>query len=133
LRAELVAFLITLVLIIGLSFINAPLEEPANPSKPTNPSKAPWYFLGLQELVAYNAFWGGVVIPTLIVVGLMLVPYLDRNPYGEGRWFDRRRYLGIFLWTLFMTWQAVLIVIGTYFRGANWGWIWPWTETYSRH
>ena len=84
LRAELVAFLFTTVLILGLSFIDAPLEEPANPSKPTNPSKAPWYFLGLQEMVAYNAFWGGVAIPWGLFLGLMSIPYLDRNPHGEG-------------------------------------------------
>ena len=74
LRAELVAFMFTLVLVLCLSFIDAPLEEPANPSKPPNPSKAPWYFLGLQEMVAYDAFWGGVGIPTLIVLGLMADP-----------------------------------------------------------
>jgi quinol-cytochrome oxidoreductase complex cytochrome b subunit len=133
LRAELVAFMIALVLVVALSFINAPLEEPANPAKPTNPSKAPWYFLGLQEAVAYSAFWGGVFMPLAIIVGLILIPYLDRNPYGEGRWFDRSRYMGIFLWTLFMTWQGLLIIVGTFFRGANWMWIWPWTETYARH
>ena len=126
-------FILTTILVLGLSFIDAPLEEPANPSKPPNPSKAPWYFLGLQEMVAYNAFWGGVGIPGLIVVGLMLIPYLDRNPRGEGVWFHRSRYMAIFLYTAFMTWQGILIIIGTYFRGANWGWVWPWTENFARH
>jgi quinol-cytochrome oxidoreductase complex cytochrome b subunit len=133
LRAEMVAFLLTTALVLGLSFIDAPLEEPANPSKPPNPSKAPWYFLGLQELVAYDAFWGGVGIPGLIVVGFMVIPYLDRNPEGEGYWFHRSRYMAVFLWTAFMTAQALLIIVGTYFRGANWGWIWPWFENYARH
>jgi quinol-cytochrome oxidoreductase complex cytochrome b subunit len=133
LRAEMVAFLFTTILILGLSIINAPLEEPVNPTKPPNPSKAPWYFLGLQEMVAYDAFWGGVAIPALIVVGLLVIPYFDRNPKGEGVWFHRSRYLGIFLFTAFMTSQALLIIVGTYFRGANWQWIWPWTETYARH
>jgi len=133
LRAELVAFLFSLVLVLCLSFINAPLEEPANPSAPPNPSKAPWYFLGLQEMVSYDAFWGGVGVPALIVLGLASIPYLDRNPEGEGYWFHRSRYLAIFLWTAFMTFQAILIVIGTYFRGANWGWIWPWTENFAQH
>ena len=133
LRAEVVAFLFTCVLILGLSFLDAPLEEPANPIKPPNPSKAPWYFLGLQELVAYDAFWGGVGIPGLIVLGLIVIPYFDRNPKGEGVWFDRSRYFAIFLWTAFMTSQGILIIIGTYFRGANWGWIWPLTENFSRH
>ena len=133
LRAELLVFMLTTALVLALSFIDAPLEEPANPAKPPNPSKAPWYFLGLQEMVAYNAFWGGVGIPGLIILGLMSIPYLDRNPHGEGVWFHRSRYLAIFFYTLFMTWQGILIIIGTYFRGANWGWMWPWTETFARH
>ena len=83
--------------------------------------------------MAYDAFWGGVGIPALMIVGLMAIPYLDRNPEGEGYWFHKSRYLAIFLWTAFMTSQAVLIVIGTLFRGANWGWVWFWTETYARH
>ncbi|MEX1012591.1 MAG: cytochrome b N-terminal domain-containing protein, partial [Waddliaceae bacterium] len=133
LRAELVAFLAMAALVLALSFINAPLEEPADPTSPPNPSKAPWYFLGLQEMVAYDAFWGGVGIPGLIVVGLILIPYLDRNPHGEGIWFHKSRWFAITMYTLFMTWQGIFVIIGTYFRGANWGWIWPWTETFSRH
>lgn len=134
LRAELVIFLGTAALALLLSlFIDAPLEEIANPAKPTNPAKAPWYFLGLQEMVAYNAFWGGVAIPTLIVVGLALIPYLDRNPHGEGVWFHRSRYLAIFLYTAFMTAQGLLVIVGVFFRGPNWSWIWPWTENFARH
>lgn len=133
LRAEMVAFLLTTALVLALSLLDAPLEEPANPSKPPNPSKAPWYFLGLQEMVAYSAFWGGVGIPALMILGMAAIPYLDRNPHGEGYWFHRSRYLAIFLWTLYMTIQAVLIIVGTFFRGANWGWIWPWTENFARH
>lgn len=133
LRAELVAFMFSLVLILGLSFFDAPLEEPANPAKPPNPSKAPWYFLGLQEMVAYSAFWGGVGAPALIIVGLIVIPYLDRNPKGDGVWFHRSRYLGIFTYTAFMTLMGILVIVGTFFRGANWGWIWFWTENYARH
>ncbi|GAB4226612.1 MAG: cytochrome bc complex cytochrome b subunit [Chlamydiales bacterium] len=133
LRAELVAFMLILVVNLGLSFIDAPLEEPANPSKPPNPSKAPWYFLGLQEMVAYDAFWGGVAIPGIMVLGLMAIPYFDRNEMGEGYWFHRSRYLAIFLWTVFMTWQGALIIVGSLFRGANWQWIWPFTENFARH
>jgi len=133
LRAEMVAFLVVLVLVLGLSFIDAPLEEMANPIKPPNPSKAPWYFLGLQEMVAYDAFWGGVGIPTMIILGLMAIPYFDRNPQGDGVWFHRSRYQGIFWYTLFMSVQGLLIIVGVYFRGANWGWIWPWTENFARH
>ncbi|SCA63035.1 Uncharacterized protein SCG7109_AH_00130 [Chlamydiales bacterium SCGC AG-110-M15] len=133
LRAELLIFMFTLVLLLGLAFLDAPLEEPANPTKPPNPSKAPWYFLGLQEMVAYSAFWGGVGAPVLIIIGLMVIPYFDRNPQGEGVWYHRSRYLAIFLYTFFMTTQGILAVVGTYFRGANWGWIWPWTENFARH
>lgn len=133
LRAELVAFFVMAVLLLGLSFMDAPLEEPANATKPPNPSKAPWYFLGLQEMVAYSAFWGGVGIPGLMVVGLMVIPYLDRNPQGEGVWYHRSRYMAVFLYTFFMTTQGLLCVVGTYFRGANWGWVWPWTENFARH
>ncbi|SCA58749.1 Uncharacterized protein AB751O23_AN_00040 [Chlamydiales bacterium SCGC AB-751-O23] len=133
LRAELVAFLFSLVLIMAISFLDAPLEEMANPSKPPNPSKAPWYFLGLQELVSYDAFWGGVGIPALMVIGLMAIPYVDRNPKGVGYWFHPSRYLAIFLYTVFMITQALLIIVGTYFRGANWSWIWPLTDNFARH
>ncbi len=133
LRAEMVAFLFTTALVVGLSFIDAPLEEPADPTAPPNPSKAPWYFLGLQEMVAYSAFWGGVGIPGLIVLGLILIPYFDRNPHGSGYWFHRSRYFAIFLYTAFMVWQGLFIIIGTFFRGANWGWIYPWFENYARH
>jgi quinol-cytochrome oxidoreductase complex cytochrome b subunit len=134
LRAELMVFLGTFAVVLLLSFLfNAPLEEIANPIKPPNPAKAPWYFLGLQEMVSYDAFWGGVAVPALIVVGLMAIPYLDRNPLGEGVWFHRSRYLAIFLFTAFMTFMGLLIIIGCFFRGANWGWIWPWLENYATH
>lgn len=133
LRAELCVFLGVTIMLLGLAFLDAPLEEPANPTKPPNPSKAPWYFLGLQEMVAYDAFWGGVAVPGLMVVGIMVIPYFDRNPHGEGVWFHRSRYMAIFWWTVFMTVNAVLMIVGTFFRGANWGWIWPMTENFARH
>ncbi|MDA8773817.1 cytochrome b N-terminal domain-containing protein [Chlamydiia bacterium] len=133
LRAEMVVFMGTLALVLCLSFFDAPLEEPANPTKPPNPAKAPWYFLGLQELVAYSAFWGGVAIPALMVLGLALIPYFDRNPRGVGIWFHHSRYYAIFFYTLFMLVQYLLIIIGTYFRGANWNFIWPWTDNFATH
>ena len=65
--------------------VDAPLEEPANPTKTPNPSKAPWYFLGLQEILVYFDPWfAGVVLPALIIVGLMVIPYVDINPKGNG-------------------------------------------------
>jgi quinol-cytochrome oxidoreductase complex cytochrome b subunit len=125
--AELVVFLVTVagVLLVSL-FFNAPLEEPVNIMHPPNPAKAPWYFLGLQEMVSYSAFWGGVGIPTLEVLLLLILPYVDRKPGGVGRWFARERLLAN---TLFMTFAILnigLIIIGTFFRGPNWEFVSPW-------
>ena len=75
------------------SLFNAPLEEPVNVMHPPNPAKAPWYFLGLQEMVSYSAFWGGIGVPGTMVALLLLVPYIDRTPHGVGRWFARERLL----------------------------------------
>jgi quinol-cytochrome oxidoreductase complex cytochrome b subunit len=86
--AELGVFMLTMLLCVGLSLLSdAPLKELANPAVPENPAKAPWYFLGLQELVSYSAFMGGIGIPTIVVVGLTLIPYLDRETAGTGDWF----------------------------------------------
>ncbi|HWP66153.1 MAG TPA: cytochrome b N-terminal domain-containing protein [Candidatus Limnocylindria bacterium] len=86
--AEAGVFMLTLLLCVALSlFSDAPLKEHANPAVPENPAKAPWYFLGLQELVAYSAFMGGIGIPTIVVIGLTLIPYLDREQTGTGEWF----------------------------------------------
>ena len=69
----------------GRSLVDAPLEEPANPTRTPNPSKAPWYFLGLQEMLVFFDPWhAGVVLPSLIIVGLMVIPYIDINPKGNG-------------------------------------------------
>jgi quinol-cytochrome oxidoreductase complex cytochrome b subunit len=125
--AELVVFLITVagVLLVSL-FFNAPLEQPVNVMHPPNPAKAPWYFLGLQEQVSYSAFWGGVGIPTIEVLLLLLVPYIDRKVAGVGRWFARERLLANFLFLTFVIVNIVLIIIGTFFRGANWEFVSPW-------
>src|SRR5579885_245365 len=82
-------FLIGLLALIGLTIwsivIDAPMEQPANPTKTPNPSKAPWYFLGLQEMLVYFDPWmAGVVLPSLIIVGLMAIPYIDTNKAGSG-------------------------------------------------
>ncbi|MBI2834033.1 MAG: menaquinol-cytochrome C reductase [Acidobacteria bacterium] len=85
-------FVVLLGVLAGLGVIsilfNAPLEELANPSEPPNPAKAPWYFLGLQELVSYSAFVGGVLTPLLVILGLLMaIPYIDRDPKDVGIWF----------------------------------------------
>ena len=116
----------TIVLVVwGLAF-HAPIEEAANPARTPNPSKAPWYFLGLQEMLVYYDPWlAGVVFPSLIIVGLMAIPYIDVNPKGNGYYtFKQRRFaLWMFGWG-FLMW-IILIVIGTFIRGPGWIWFWP--------
>ncbi len=126
LTAELFVFVITLVGVLVLSLMfNAPLEEPVNVMHPPNPAKAPWYFLGLQEMVSYSAFWGGIGIPTVEVVILFLLPYLDRKKVGIGRWFAKERLLANTLFMTFAVLNVVLMIIGTFFRGANWEFVSP--------
>jgi len=124
---ELLVFLITVagVLMVSLYF-NAPLEQPVNIMHPPNPAKAPWYFLGLQEMVSYSAFWGGVGIPTIEVLLLLLVPFLDRKPGGVGKWFARERLLANSLFMTFVVLNIVLMIIGIFFRGPNWEFVSPW-------
>lgn len=124
---EIIVFaLVAACLLIAAFFIEAPLEEIANPNHPPNPAKAPWYFLGLQELVSYSAFIGGILIPGLIVVVLMLVPYFDRKKVGIGIWFAKERILANSLFMAFLVIMFVLIILGTFFRGANWDFVVPW-------
>jgi len=126
LRSELFVFVVTVVGVLLVSlFFNAPLEEPVNVMHPPNPAKAPWYFLGLQELVSYSAFWGGIGIPTVEVVLLLLLPYLDRKKVGVGRWFAKERLLANTLFMTFAIINVVLMIIGVFFRGPNWEFVSP--------
>jgi len=121
LLAELFVFILTILGVLTVSFFfNAPLEEPVNVLHPPNPAKAPWYFLGLQEMVSYSAFWGGVGIPALEVLVLLLVPYFDRGQKGIGRWFAKERLLANTLFMIFVVVNIFLIIVGTFFRGENW-------------
>ncbi len=91
------AIIVTIILMVWSITLNAPLEEPANPNLTMNPAKAPWYFLGLQEMLVYFDPWiAGVVMPTLIIFGLMVIPYIDTNPLGAGyyTWKQRTSNLG---------------------------------------
>ena len=125
---ELLVFLLVFIVILGVSLLfNAPLEEAANPLHSTNPAKAPWYFVGIQELVSYSAFLGGIVAPAVIVLSLLLLPYLDRNPKGTGIWFSRDRKIAIPLFTVFVIAMVILILIGQFVRGPNWNLYWPWS------
>ena len=125
--AELFCFALTIVAILAMSLaLNAPLEAPADPTHPPNPSKAPWYFLGLQEMVSYSAFWGGIGIPTIFVVMLLLLPYLDRGTRGTGVWFSRHRLLANTIFTLLLITNLIFVIIGSFFRGPNWALVTPW-------
>ncbi len=128
LRIEfLAAIIITIILMIWSITLNAPLEEPANPNLTMNPAKAPWYFLGLQEMLVYFDPWiAGVVMPTMIIIGLMVIPYIDTNPLGSGyyTWKQRKFSIGTFLFGFIILWVA-MIIIGTFIRGPGWQWFWP--------
>jgi len=181
---ESIAFQLLLIAIVLLALIwDAPLEQLANPLVTPNPAKAPWYFLGLQELLHYfPPLVAGILIPTLVVIALVVIPYFNVNVEGEPMWSRNAAghlrvllavlggleiFLGMFrAWTVFvptafigalaiysylvsptapgfrqylrnlavswwvMTWficvAVVLTVVGTFFRGPGWSWIWPW-------
>jgi hypothetical protein len=181
---EMIAFqLLTVVLVMIALFWDAPLEQMANPLVTPNPAKAPWYFLGLQELLHYfPPVVAGVLIPALIVVGLLVIPYFNVNVQGEPLWsaggarrmwafwgivlliliffafyaawsvlvptvimailatsgfyasarqgrmanFIKSRSLSWWLMTWFITMATILTIVGTFFRGPGWSWVWPW-------
>ncbi|MBI3015435.1 MAG: hypothetical protein HYY65_10325 [Candidatus Tectomicrobia bacterium] len=125
---ELIAALAVTALLIFLSLgFDAPLQEMADPNLTPNPSKAPWYFVGFQELLVYFDPWiGGFLIPLMIIVGLILFPYLDpTRKEGEGYRF-RDRPLAVTIFTAGLTLWFVLIALGSWFRGPNWQFYWPW-------
>ena len=128
LRVEfLAAIIVTIILMVWSITLNAPLEEPANPNLTMNPAKAPWYFLGLQEMLVYFDPWiAGVVMPTLIIIGLMVIPYIDTNPLGAGyyTWRQRKFAIAVFLFGFIVLWVS-MITIGTFIRGPGWQWFWP--------
>jgi len=126
--------LMTVVLIVWAIAFKAPIEEPANPARTPNPSKAPWYFLGLQEMLVYFDPWlAGVVFPTLIIVGLMAIPYIDKNPKGSGYYsFKQRRVeITLFLFGFLILW-VLLLILGTFLRGPNWNFFGPY-EYWDTH
>ena len=113
-------------LVIFSTFVNAPLRELANPNLTPNPSKAPWYFLGLQELLRYfHPMVAGVLFaPTLVLLALAVVPFLDRNPSTKPG--DRK--IAITLFTMLFMFGATLTIIGSFFRGTGYNWVWPWAQ-----
>jgi quinol-cytochrome oxidoreductase complex cytochrome b subunit len=123
---EFVALLVvSAALLVFSTFVNAPLRELANPNLTPNPSKAPWYFLGLQELLRYfHPMVAGVTIPGFILMGLAAVPYIDRNP--STRPGDRK--IAITLFTMLFMFGATLTIVGSFFRGPGFNWVWPWDQ-----
>ena len=125
--------LVSLVLIIISMAINAPLEEVATPTKTPNPAKAPWYFVGLQEMLVYFDPWiAGVMIPTLIIIGLMAIPFVDKNPKGVGIYCFKARKFAFVIFTIGILAWFGLIIFGVYFRGPSWLLYLPW-ESWDIH
>ena len=124
LRAELLVMMACTLacLVLGMLF-DAPLKEIANPSLPENPAKAPWYFLGLQEMVSYSAFMGGLVIPAVVVLGLALIPYLDREPEDGGLYLCGARGRRVALWSLVFGAAAAVLAVAVPVR---FGWLRGW-------
>lgn len=125
---ELIAMILaTFVLIIWAVLLKAPLEQPATSAKAPNPSKAPWYFLGLQEMLVYYDPWmAGVVLPTMIIIGLIAIPYMDFNRQGNGYFsFAERKFAMSFFMFGFVVLWVTLIVLGTFLRGPNWNFFGP--------
>jgi hypothetical protein len=125
---ELISLIVcSVILIVWSILLKAPLEQPANRALTPNPSKAPWYFLGLQEMLVYFDPWlAGVVLPGLIIVGLICIPYIDKNPKGNGYYTfkERKAEVTIFLFGFAILWVS-LIVLGTFLRGPNWNFFGP--------
>jgi menaquinol-cytochrome c reductase cytochrome b/c subunit len=179
---EVICFQVVVIILALVSlFVNAPLEGLANPQNTPNPAKAPWYFLGLQELLhSFPPIVAGVIIPTLVVIALVIIPYFNVNIKREGLWIRNprmtfiklsivvavvmvvtifyntftiaiptallyiiiippffiktkgrfvnwvsKRSLSEWIMVWFVLIATVLTIIGTYFRGAGWSWIWP--------
>jgi cytochrome b/b6/petD-like protein len=125
---ELLCMVLGMIVLVlwGMAF-HAPIEEAANPARTPNPSKAPWYFLGLQEMLVYYDPWlAGVVFPSLIIVGLMAIPYIDLNPKGNGYFTfkERRAEITIFMFGFLIQW-VLLVILGTFLRGPNWNFFGP--------
>src|SRR6266545_2055221 len=126
LREAVAAFAVFAFITVFSVIVNAPLRELANSNLTPNPSKAPRYFLGLQELLRYfHPMVAGVTIPGLALLALGATPYFDKNPSMR----PENRKLAILLFTMFLMFWAVLVLNGSFFRGPGFNWVWPWQET----
>jgi hypothetical protein len=126
---------VTFVLLLISLFWDAPLEDLANPLVTPNPGKAPWYFTGIQELIHYTTkpVFPAIILPLLIILWLLLIPYIDRKPKTKlGSLLNRifiggeRRKVLVILFICFVLGALVFTVIGSLFRGENWGFVLPW-------
>jgi quinol-cytochrome oxidoreductase complex cytochrome b subunit len=125
-RAEgAVVLLVVAMLVLLALFIDAPLHERPDPGHPPNPAKAPWYFVGFQEMVSYSAAFGGIYVPLFITAFFLGAPLLDRSSSPGGVWLARDRLAIVAFGLLILASQLVFIVIGLCFRGPNWSLIWP--------
>ena len=125
--AEFIALLACTAVLTLLSVLPAfPLRELANPNITPNPSKAPWYFLGLQELLRYfHPMVAGVTIPGIVgLLGLMMIPYIDKNPSVK----PENRKTAFTLMTFFLLGSALMTIVGSFFRGPGFNWVWPWID-----
>ncbi len=132
---ELICMIVlTVVLLVWAVALQAPLEEPASAVKTPNPSKAPWYFLGLQEMLVYYDPWmAGVVLPSMVVFGLMAIPYIDFNKAGNGYYtINERKFAYLTFQFGFLVLWVTLIVMGTFLRGPNWNFF-GFYETWDAH
>ncbi len=122
--AELAVLMLTVLICLALAFVSdAPLKELANPLVPENPAKAPWYFLGLQEIVSFSAFTGGIGIPMLCIIGLGLIPFLDRETAGTGEWFGGPGGWELVKWSIAFGFTSSILVEAFAIR---FGWIREW-------
>jgi hypothetical protein len=124
--AEFISLLaMTAFVVVFSSFAPAPLRELANPNMTPNPSKAPWYFLGLQELLRYfHPMVAGVMIPGIGLLGLAMFPYMDKNPSVK----PENRRTAITFMTFFLVAASVLVMAASFFRGPGFNWVWPWVD-----
>ena len=126
-KAELAVGLLTLSLLLALSlFIEAPLSGRADPLRPPNPAKAPWYFVGIQEMVSHSALIGGIVVPLFIGLFLVFSPVLDRSRLPGGKWFVKERLILNLIFAFIILSQILAIVVGHWFRVNNWLFKFPW-------
>jgi len=113
------------LLLVASFFLDAPLGSLANANEVPAINKAPWYFMGLQELLRYfHPMVAGVTMPGVVIVGLMAAPYMDKNPSAR----PENRKLANMAFTFFLTFWTILVIVGSFLRGAGYEWVWPWTQ-----